>query len=288
MEAAASSATAARRAGAPARGTPSSASRSAPARRGRSTPSPRPAGGRRAACPRSRRTAAGTRGGRSRSGRPRRCRRTPRCRSCASCAAGPRPSSRSVRIDLLAVEVEPARDLLPVDLHVLLRAEAALLDRGAVLAVQLAEVQVEVARRARQADRHVHEAERERSVPERARHAQDPFPRLACRAASRSEGSSPGLGLVRLGSPRPWPCARSAPARPRGRCPRSRSGRTCGGATRPARRPSRPRACSVALPGVLHVQVVGLDDLVVEAHRVQREHAVERRARRRGTRGCGR
>ncbi len=97
--------------------------------------------------------------------------------------------------DLVAVfELEAATDLLPFDLFPLLGAVTALLDRGAVLLVELAEVKVEVARRARQAHRHVDQAEGERSVPERARHAQDPFFRLALRALMRSDVSSSGSG----------------------------------------------------------------------------------------------
>ena len=59
-----------------------------------------------------------------------------------------RPSSSSVSDDLLpVVEVVAVGDLLVGDLGVLLRAEALDLDRREVLLVQLAEVQVEVARR---------------------------------------------------------------------------------------------------------------------------------------------
>src|SRR6185369_16462516 len=76
-------------------------------------------------------------------------------------------------------------DLLDRDLHVLLGAEAPLLDRHLVLGVQLAEVQIEVAHRADQLHRHVDEAEAQRAAPQRACHQT-----LAFSAASRSSPCS--------------------------------------------------------------------------------------------------
>jgi hypothetical protein len=63
------------------------------------------------------------------------------------------------------VELVAVPDRLERDLLVLLRAEAACLDRSAVLAVQLAEVHVEVAHAAVQRHRDVDEPEADRAGP---------------------------------------------------------------------------------------------------------------------------
>ncbi len=72
--------------------------------------------------------------------------------------------------DLLAVELVGVADVLVGDLLLVLRADAAGLDGHVIGGVQLAEVQVEVAHRAGQADRHVDEAEVQRARPQRPRH----------------------------------------------------------------------------------------------------------------------
>src|SRR3954465_7996081 len=78
--------------------------------------------------------------------------------------------------------------LLPRNLGVLLRTEAPLLDARLVLGVQLVEVEVQVACRAHQLHRHVHQAKAEGAGPERARHQL--APRLASSAAARSSPCS--------------------------------------------------------------------------------------------------
>src|SRR5918994_1568261 len=99
------------------------------------------------------------------------------------------------------VEVVGASDLLEPDLLVLLRAEAPGLDPRAVLRVELVEVEVAVARRAEQRHGDVDEAERERSGPQRAGHAQPLPARLASSAAIRSGVSSGGCSFgLRLGA----------------------------------------------------------------------------------------
>src|ERR671920_101225 len=79
--------------------------------------------------------------------------------------------------------------------RVLRGAAAARVDRRAVLAVELAEVDVEVADGAVQRHRHVDEPEADRAGPQRSGHQPLPFPfrapsRLAFRAAMRSSWSS--------------------------------------------------------------------------------------------------
>ena len=125
-----------------------------------------------AACRPSRRRcrARGSRGGRRRSGRSRRGPRSPRCRSCASSPANRvellrRDDHVAVGADLVALDEVLVRHLLARG-----RAHALLLDALARLSVDLVEAHRLPRDRAEQLDRDVHQAEADRSTPNRSRH----------------------------------------------------------------------------------------------------------------------
>src|SRR4051794_31894191 len=108
--------------------------------------------------------------------------------------------------DLLRiVEVIAAADRLERHLLVLLGAEPARVDRRAVLFVELAEVDVEVAHRAVERDRDVDEPEADRAGPQRAGHQRRPFfapSRLALSVAMRSGAvSASGSSAATISSP---------------------------------------------------------------------------------------
>src|SRR4051794_3525430 len=106
---------------------------------------------------------------------------------------------------LAIVELVAMGDRLEGHLLVLLRAEAPGVDRGAVLLVELAEVDVEVAHGAVERDGHVDQAEADRAGPERAGHQRRPFfapSRLALSVAIRSGASSDcGSSAATISSP---------------------------------------------------------------------------------------
>ena len=71
---------------------------------------------------------------------------------------------------IAVVQLVAVGDLLAGDLDLLLRTPALHLDRRAVLLMELAEMEVEIAGGGHHRDRHVDEAEAERACPQRTRH----------------------------------------------------------------------------------------------------------------------